>query len=206
MAPTCKEQVPQYAKYIINCIDAAWKDGSATVSIKGGTFGHDYSHSPEGEGTSYLAPGYAPTANADGTYGVVAGVAQIGSKAYASLADAVAAAQDGETVTLLTDVTEDVAISRSITLDLGGKTLTNTNAGKATISVQGGTVTVKVQAKMRMVRQFPANSPARSAIRTPQARPTRRSQTIGRTCTPTCMWTIRMPPLCNRTRSGQVLL
>ena len=70
MAPTCKEQVPQYAKYIINCIDAAWKDGSATVSIKGGTFGHDYSHSPEGEGTSYLAPGYAPVANANGTYGV----------------------------------------------------------------------------------------------------------------------------------------
>ena len=70
MAPTCKEQVPQYAKYIINCIDAAWKDGSATVSIKGGTFGHDYSHSPEGEGTSYLAPGYAPTDNGDGTYGV----------------------------------------------------------------------------------------------------------------------------------------
>ena len=70
MAPTCKEQVPQYAKYIINCIDAAWKDGSATVSIKGGTFGHDYSHSPEGEGTSYLAPGYAPVDNGDGTYGV----------------------------------------------------------------------------------------------------------------------------------------
>ena len=70
MAPTCKEQVPQYAKYIINCIDAAWKDGSAAVSIKGGTFGHDYSHSPEGEGTSYLAPGYAPVANANGTYGV----------------------------------------------------------------------------------------------------------------------------------------
>lgn len=70
MAPTCKEQVPQYAKYIINCIDAAWKDGSATVSIKGGAFGYDYSHSPEGEGTSYLAPGYAPVANANGTYGV----------------------------------------------------------------------------------------------------------------------------------------
>ncbi len=143
MSPTCKEQVPEYAKYIINCIDAAWKDGSATVSIKGGTFGHDYSHSPEGEGTSYLAPGYAPTANADGTYGVVAGVAQIGTKAYATLADAVAAAQDGETVTLLADATEDVVINKNITLDLGGKTLTNTNAGEATISVQGGTVTVK---------------------------------------------------------------
>ena len=63
--------------------------------------------------------------------------------AYSSLAEAVAAAQDGQTVTLLADATEDVAISKNITLDLGGKTLTNTNAGKATISVQGGTVTVK---------------------------------------------------------------
>lgn len=143
MAPTCKEQVPQYAKYIINCIDAAWKDGSATVSIKGGTFGHDYSHSPEGEGTSYLAPGYAPTDNGDGTYGVVAGVAQVAGKAFTSLQEAIDAAQDSETVTLLTDAAEDVAISKSIALDLGGKTLTNTNAGKATISVQGGTVSVK---------------------------------------------------------------
>ena len=143
MAPTCKEQVPQYAKYIINCIDAAWKDGSATVSIKGGTFGHDYSHSPEGEGTSYLAPGYAPTDNGDGTYGVVAGVAQVAGKAFTSLQAAIDAAQDSETVTLLTDAAEDVAISKSIALDLGGKTLTNTNAGKATISVQGGTVSVK---------------------------------------------------------------
>ena len=128
MAPTCKEQVPQYAKYIINCIDAAWKDGSATVSIKGGTFGHDYSHSPEGEGTSYLAPGYAPIANADGTYGVVAGVAQIGTKAYATLADAVAAAQDGDMVQLLGDVEQNtqLTIDKNITLDLNGKTIKNT--------------------------------------------------------------------------------
>ena len=44
---------------------------------------------------------------------------------------------------LLADATEDVVISKSITLDLGGKTLTNTNVGKATISVKSGTVTVK---------------------------------------------------------------
>lgn len=38
-----------------------------------------------------------------------------------------------------------MAINKSITLDLGGKTLTNTNSSssKATVSVQGGTVTVK---------------------------------------------------------------
>lgn len=62
---------------------------------------------------------------------------------FASLSDAIAAANDGDTVTLLADTTEDVVISKNITLDLGGKTLTNTNAGKATISVTGGTVTVK---------------------------------------------------------------
>ena len=64
--------------------------------------------------------------------------------AYSSLAEAVAAAQDGQTVTLLADATEDVAISKNITLDLGGKTLTNTNAGKATLTIaKGATATVK---------------------------------------------------------------
>lgn len=59
------------SKYLINCIDKAYASGSAKVAISGGTFvGFDLSVSPEGEGTSYLAPGYAPTDNADGTYGV----------------------------------------------------------------------------------------------------------------------------------------
>lgn len=70
-------------------------------------------------------------------------VASVGDSKYQSLAEAIDAAQDGQTVRLLADATEDVVISKSITLDLGGKTLTNTNAGKATISVQSGTVTVK---------------------------------------------------------------
>lgn len=70
-------------------------------------------------------------------------VASVGDSKYQSLAEAIDAAQDGQTVTLLANAAEDVAISKSITLDLGGKTLTNTNAGKATISVQSGTVTVK---------------------------------------------------------------
>lgn len=59
------------SKYLFNCIDDAYASGSANVAISGGTFvGFDPSASPEGEGTSYLAPGYAPAANADGTYGV----------------------------------------------------------------------------------------------------------------------------------------
>lgn len=119
------------SKYLFNCIDDAYANGSANVAISGGTFvGFDPNASPEGEGTSYLAPGYAPVANADGTYGVVAGVAQIGSKAYASLADAVAAAKDGDTITLLSDcsgdgisVNEDT-FSNGLTIDFAGHSYT----------------------------------------------------------------------------------
>ena len=108
------------------------------VSVSGGTFSSAVDE-------SLCADGYIPTKNADGTFGVKVGqyVAEIGSQGYESLTDAVAAAEDGQTVKLLADAAEDVVISKSITLDLGGKTLTNTNAGKATISVTGGTVTVK---------------------------------------------------------------
>lgn len=112
-------------------------DNSAkTVAVSGGTFSSAVS-------ADLCAEGCTPIANTDGTHGVASGVAYVAGKGFDTLQAAIDAAQDGETVTLLTDATEDVAISKSITLDMGGKTLTNTNAGKATISVQGGTVTVK---------------------------------------------------------------
>ena len=111
---------------------------AANVSISGGTFSSAVDK-------SLCAEGFIPTQNTDGTYGVKEGkfVAEIGSQGYETLQAAINAAQDGQTVTLLADATEDVVISKSITLNLGGKTLTNTNVGKATISVTGGTVTVK---------------------------------------------------------------
>lgn len=122
-----------------------WKDLTPSdftqndkVSVSGGTFSSAVDK-------SLCANGYIPTQNADGTYGVKEGkyVAEIGSQGYESLAEAINAAEDGQTVILLADAAEDVVINKSITLDLGGKTLTNTNVGKATISVQSGTVTVK---------------------------------------------------------------
>ena len=112
---------------------------SEIVAVSGGTF---TSAVPE----DLCAEGSIPTNNADGTYGVKEGkyVAQIGSTKYETLEEAVAAANDGDTVTLLADVTADVAINKNITLDLGGKTLTNTNSGKATITISAGTTaTVK---------------------------------------------------------------
>ena len=119
------------SKYLFNCIDDAYASGSANVAISGGTFvGFDPSASPEGEGTSYLAPGYAPSDNGDGTYGVVAGVAQIGTKAYATLAGAVAAAQDGDTITLLSDCSGDGIVVKGdtfpngLTIDFAGHSYT----------------------------------------------------------------------------------
>lgn len=121
-----------------NKTESAFDNSENVVAISGGTFSSAVDK-------SLCADGFIPTQNADGTYGVKEGkyVAEIGSQGYESLTEAIDAAQDGQTVTLLADATEDVVISKSITLDLGGKTLTNTNGGKATISVTSGTVTVK---------------------------------------------------------------
>lgn len=60
--------------------------------------------------------------------------AKIGEAEYATLQDAVDAAQNGETITMLGDATEsiEIAADKNITLDLNGKTLTNA-ADKHTI-------------------------------------------------------------------------
>ncbi len=60
LAETVKKDAPEYAKYIINAIDDAYKENSATISVTGGSFiGFDPSDNPEGEGTSYVADGYS---------------------------------------------------------------------------------------------------------------------------------------------------
>ena len=115
-------------------------DNSAkTVAVSGGTFSSAVS-------ADLCAEGCTPIANTDGTHGVASGVAYVAGKGFDTLQAAIDAAQDGQTVTLLTDATEDVTIAagKNITLDLGGKTLTNTNAGKATLTIaKGATATVK---------------------------------------------------------------
>ena len=113
---------------------ADFKD--TTYAVSGGSF--TKAVLPE-----YCAEGFVPAANADGTYGVkVAPVAKIGTVEYATLAEAIAAAKDGDTVTLTADTTEDVTIDKNITLDLGTKMLTNTGAGKATLTVAAGATAV----------------------------------------------------------------
>lgn len=61
--------------------------------------------------------------------------AAIGTTHYDMLTEAIVAAEDGSTVTLLADVTASITADKAITLDLGGKALT----GTVTLS-KGGSV------------------------------------------------------------------
>ena len=119
--------------------ESAFDNSAKTVAVSGGTFSSAVS-------ADLCAEGCTPIANTDGTHSVASGVAYVAGKGFDTLQAAIDAAQDGETVTLLTDATEDatIAAGKNITLDLGGKTLTNTNAGKATLTIaKGATATVK---------------------------------------------------------------
>ena len=135
--------------WTLNCKDENYKSGEAKIEVTGGTFKgfNPANNTAEGESTSFIPAGYEVVKNEDGTFGVTESanyVAAIGETKYTSLAEAIAAAKNGATVTLLADTKEDVTINKNITLDLNGKTLTNTNADKATLTVAAGaTATVK---------------------------------------------------------------
>ena len=75
------------------------------------------------------------------TYKVVAKVyvAQVGETKYESLQEAINAATAGDTVTLLADITEDVAVNKSLTIDGAGFKYTGN------ISVEGSTVEATVK-------------------------------------------------------------
>ena len=86
--------------------------------------------------TKNVPAGYA-VINVNDTYTVCPGIAQIGTTYYKSLQAAVDAANEGETITLLTDVniTDTVNVAKELTLDLAGFTLTGTPAAAEAYAV-----------------------------------------------------------------------
>ena len=62
LAKTISEEAPHFAKYIVNCIDASFKNGTAVIELYGGTYGYDFSLKPEGGDSSYIAEGCMVTA------------------------------------------------------------------------------------------------------------------------------------------------
>ena len=66
-------------RYVINCIDANWKNGKAKVRITGGTF-HNFNpadNAAEGAGTNFVADGYQTVDRGNGAYTVISDSAVI---------------------------------------------------------------------------------------------------------------------------------
>lgn len=102
------------------------------VSVSGGTFSSAVDK-------SLCADGYIPTQNADGTYGVKVGqyVAEVGTTKYETLQAAIAAAQDGQTVRLLADVTLDAQIATGKAITIDGQSKYTIKAAKLLKSEKG---------------------------------------------------------------------
>ena len=113
----------------------------ATTSITGGTFSSDVS--------AYVAEGYVQNNGTVEQLGETNAVAEVGDTYYKTLADAVAAAQDGQTVKMLngTKVTEEISFSgKKITLDLNGKIIAGVfNDYYSVIEAQGTEATLIVE-------------------------------------------------------------
>ena len=92
------------------------------------------------------AAGYATIEAENGLVAAIKAVAKIGETYYATLAEAFAAAQDGETITVLQDieVSETLVNTTKVTLDLNDKTVTGTpsEAKAYAIITNYGTLTI----------------------------------------------------------------
>jgi hypothetical protein len=135
----------------------------AGIEVKGGSFATQV---PE----EYCAEGYTPVTepDANGMYTVDTAVATIGTDRYDTLADAVAAADSGATITLVNNVELDAAqtISKEVTLDLNGHTISGNNISRVIDITPTGDLTIE-------------DSDGDGKITIPQTNISTRSETIG---------------------------
>ena len=93
-----------------------------------------------------MALGVTTAAWAEGE-GTTANVAKIGETGYATLAEAITAAADGDTIVLQADaaINSNTQITKNVAIDLNGKTVTVTTVGtQNAFEVQNGaTFTIK---------------------------------------------------------------
>lgn len=151
--------------YLINMIDKAYQDGSARATITGGTF-VDYEPSQstsEHPNANFVPTGYNVTQ--DGNSYVVTvksdNAAEISDIQYATLADAVAAAQSGETVKLLANIAEGATIpaGKTVTLNLNGKNIKPTTGdaivNKGDLTIVGSGEVAAQNSESAAIANFP---------------------------------------------------
>ena len=117
-------------------------DVPANISITGGTFNTDVS--------AYVADGYTYNSETKTVepLGETNAVAKVGDTYYKTLADAVTAAENDETVTLLKNAETTVELSftnKAITLDLNGKTVSGTFTDNFSVIEAGENASLTVQ-------------------------------------------------------------
>lgn len=119
-------------------ITTACAESGGKPAVKGGTF-------TKAVPAKYCAEGFIPQDNGDGTYGVKVGtyVAKIGEAGYETLAEAIAAAKDGDTITLLANVAEfeGAEVTKNLTFDFGDYTITG-KTGATVLHVKNAKVTL----------------------------------------------------------------
>ncbi len=112
----------------IGCSDATKLAGA----ISGGLFTEN---AKMGTNAALLADNFVFKANGNGYYGIATPVASVNGVGYATLADAIANADAGATITLLADVNENVTIDKNLTIDGAGKNYTGTMTANAGLTV-----------------------------------------------------------------------
>ncbi len=151
------------ATYLLNCIDANYKDGSAVIEVKSGTF---YGFNPEnnaaeGAGTNFVHPDYK--AVADGDYYTVRAknyVVEMNGNKYESIEAAVNAVETNNSEPVTIKVLKDHVIDtngesyaviridgKNVKIDLNGCVVTfdyenNTNIGDLYASIYVGPIRI----------------------------------------------------------------
>ena len=119
----------------------AYNSKTDYIKVTGGTFSSNVS--------AYVADGYIQNENgAVETLGETNAVAKVGDTYYKTLAEAVAAAKNDETVTLLKNAETTVELSftnKAITLDLNGKTVSGTFTDNFSVIEAGADASLTVQ-------------------------------------------------------------
>ena len=131
---------PYGYNFLLNCIDSAYKNGTAKIIVKGGTFVNfdPSNNTAEGAGTNFVAEGYSVISEqhgADTWYTVV--------RAADSANALKEAIEEGAPYIQLTgnvDVSEVLTFNHETTIDLNGKTLKSSMESGYSLVLNGDTV------------------------------------------------------------------